>query len=52
MYGIYSTNLRDKFQLIINIVSFIDFNDTFEDESRLLKKYKEIYSCIMNANRI
>ena len=41
MYGIYSTNLRDKFQLIINIVSFIDFNDTFEDESRLLKKYKD-----------
>ncbi|MHA1526115.1 MAG: hypothetical protein ACTSQD_03715 [Promethearchaeota archaeon] len=41
MYGIYSTNLRDKFQLILNNVSFIDFNDTFEDESRLLKSIKK-----------
>ncbi len=29
---------KDKFELLITIFSFIDFNDTFEDEARLLKK--------------
>ena len=40
----FTINLRNKFQLIINIVSFIDFSDTFEEESRLLKKKLQQFS--------
>ncbi len=40
----FSVNLKQTFQLIISIVSFIDFNETFEDESRLLKKKLQQFS--------
>ena len=34
----FTNKNREKFELIIDIFSFIDFTDTFEEEARLLKK--------------
>ena len=35
---IFGNKQRNTFELILTIFSFIDFKDTFEDETRLLKK--------------